>query len=725
MIPVPIFVYSIILIYLSGMNKQIYIFKIEIQALNQKLRFLLLLLSFFLLISGSKAQSPFFKASDLSQTWVYYYPEHWPENQWERDMKNIADLGFEGVHMGEFAWAQLEPREGEYHFEWLDKAIGLADKYQLKVILCTSTATPPVWLSRKYPEILIKNENGNYADHGARQHASFSSPKYRELALRTIEELARHYGSDTRVIGWQLDNEPSVQYDYNPAAATEFRTFLQNKYNTIDALNQAWGTAFWSQLYNSFDQINIPLMKQQFMNHHQILDYMRFAAQQTASFLDMQSRCLKKHITVQQFITTNYIPNYEEGHIGLCKELDFHSYTRYMVYGENKGLGRKGFRVGEPLRIALANDFFRPIDNLYGVMELQPGQVNWGSINSQPLPGAVRLWLWSVFSGGSRFVCTYRYRQPLFGTEQYHAGIVGTDGVSLSSGGEEFRTYMQELDILRQQYTQKRGKLDYPAKVSILYNHENAWSIRNQKQNQHWNTQKHILSYYSALKSFGSKVDIIRESDDFSSYPLLVIPAYQLIDDELVTRWKDYVNAGGHIVFTCRTGHKNRNGALFETKFGEKLNELTGAEMLFFDLLPPEAADSVFMGLNAYAWHTWGEVFKPAPGTEVWAHYRGDFYTGDAAVLHKSHGKGSVTYVGVDTEDAGFVKNVLAKVYDRIGLPRMELPQGLIVEFRDNFGIAVNYSDYSCEFPLPGNAEIIIGKPTLETAGVLIWKLKK
>ncbi len=705
------------------MKRQIYAFKIEFQALNFKLRFLLLLLFFFVL--ESNAQNPFFKASELSQTWVYYYPEHWPENQWERDFKNMAGLGFEAVHMGEFAWAQLEPEEGRYHFEWLDRAIDLADKYQLKVILCTSTATPPVWMSRKYPEILIKHENGNYSDHGARQHASFSSPKYRELALRTIEELAKRYGSDTRVIGWQLDNEPSVQYDYNPAAAAEFRTFLQNKYQTIDNLNQAWGTAFWSQLYTSFDQINIPLMKQQFMNHHQILDYMRFAAQQTASFLDMQSRCLKKHITVEQFVTTNYIPNYEEGHIGLCKDLDFHSYTRYMVFGENKGLGRKGFRVGEPLRIALANDFFRPIDNLYGVMELQPGQVNWGSVNSQPLPGAVRLWLWSVFSGGSRFVCTYRYRQPLYGTEQYHYGIVGTDGLSLSSGGKEFCTYMEELELLRKQYDRPRGELDYLSKAAILYNHENAWSIRNQKQNQHWNTEKHILSYYSALKSFGSKVDVITESADFEHYPLIIAPAYQLIDDELVKRWKKYVEAGGHLVLTCRTGHKNRNGSLFEAKFGEKINELSGTEMLFYDLLPPEAADSVCMGTKSYAWYTWGEVFEPAPGTEVWAHYRGDFYSGKAAVVHKKHGKGSVTYVGVDSRDAELEKAVLIKLYERLGLSRLDLPPGVVVEYRDNFGIATNYSDKNYEFPLPARSEILIGEKELKTAGVLIWKQKK
>ena len=173
------------------------------------------------------------------------------------------------------------------------------------------------------------------------------------------------------------------------------------------------------------------------MNHHQILDYRRFAASQTNDFLNEQCLLIKKQAK-NQWVTTNYIPNYEEGHIGGSPALDFQSYTRYMVYGDNEGIGRRGYRVGNPLRIAFANDFFRPIQGTYGVMELQPGQVNWGSINPQPLPGAIRLWMWSVFAGGGDFICTYRYRQPLYGTEQYHYGIVGTDGTTVTPGGREY-----------------------------------------------------------------------------------------------------------------------------------------------------------------------------------------------------------------------------------------------------------------------------------------------
>ena len=317
-----------------------------------------------------KAQtSSWFNDKDLTLTGVYYYPEHWDESQWERDFKKMHELGFEFTHFAEFAWAQLEPEEGRYDFAWLDKAVALAAKYDLKVIMCTSTATPPVWMSRKYPEILLKNEDGTVLDHGARQHASFASPLYRELSYKMIEKLAQHYGNDSRIVGWQLDNEPAVQFDYNPKAEQAFRDYLRAKYNhNIQLLNDAWGTAFWSEAYSSFDEITLPKRVQMFMNHHQILDYRRFAAAQTNDFLNEQCLLIRKYAK-NQWITTNYIPNYDEGHIGGSPALDFQSYTRYMVYGDNEGIGRRGYRVGNPLRIAWANDFFRPIQGTYGVME--------------------------------------------------------------------------------------------------------------------------------------------------------------------------------------------------------------------------------------------------------------------------------------------------------------------------------------------------------------------
>lgn len=677
-----------------------------------------------LFCGGIFAQHTWFNDKDLTLTGAYYYPEHWDESQWERDLKQMHELGFEFTHFAEFAWAQLEPQEGVYDFSWLDRAVALAAKYDLKVVMCTSTATPPVWLSRKYPEILLKSEDGTVQDHGARQHASFASPVYRKLAYRMIEELARHYGNDSRIIGWQLDNEPAVQFDYNQAAEEAFREFLKEKYHhNIQELNAAWGTAFWSEVYSRFEEITLPKTAQMFMNHHQILDYRRFAAKQTNDFLNEQCRLIKKYAK-NQWVTTNYIPDYDKGHIGGSKDLDFVSYTRYMVYGDNEGIGRRGYRVGNPLRIAMANDFFRPVNGTYGVMELQPGQVNWGSINPQPLPGAVRLWLWSVFAGGSDFICTYRYRQPLYGTEQYHYGIVGTDGVTVTPGGREYEQFMKEIRSLRKDYRPKEDKPEtyLKRKTAILWNPENYWSIDRQKQNATWNTFAHVDKYYRTLKSYAAPVDFISEEKDFSQYPVMIVLAYQLADKELVARWKKYVEEGGNLVLTCRTAQKDRFGRLPEAPFGSMIDELTGNHIEFYDLLLSQDPGQVKMDGKVYTWNTWGEILQPGASNEVWATYTNEFYEGKPAVTFRKLGKGSVTYIGVDSSDGALERQVLDKLYSRLQIEVMNLPYGVTMEYRNGLGIVLNYSDQPYQFALPQGAKVLIGTPNIATAGVLVFK---
>ena len=685
-------------------------------------------LLFLTLASAAFGQGPrpFFEEAQLLTTGVYYYPEHWDPSQWDRDLGRIADMGFEYTHFAEFAWAQLEPEEGRYDFEWLDRAVELAARHRLKVILCTSTATPPVWLARRHPDILLENEDGRRVDHGSRQHATFSSTYYRQYALEMVAALAARYGKHPSVMGWQLDNEPRAFYDHGGDAHRRFRDWLLRRYATVERLNTTWGTAFWSQRYGDFSEVNIPRRSQWGMNPHQLLDHSRFVAEETASFLDEQARVIRKSSSPGQWITSNYIPNFAEGFIGMSRELDFTTYTRYMVFGEAKGIGRKGYRVGSWDAIAAANDFFRPLGPYYGVMELQPGQVNWGKVNPQPAPGAVRLWLWHVFAGGSRLVCTYRFRAPIYGFEQYHYGIVGYDGVTPTPGGLEFQRFIQEVRRLREHYRPgSRWPADYARRrTGVLFNHENVWGMEGNKQTTEWDSLAHVGKYYKPLKAFGAPVDFVRDSSAFARYPVLIAPAYQQIDRALVGKLTAYVESGGHLVLSCRTGHKDRDGHLWEAPFAEPIRDLIGAEIEFYDLLMPHAPDTVAMGAQQYEWTSWGEVLKPRPGTEVWATYQGDFYAGRPAVTFRRLGKGTVTYVGVDSRAGELERDVLAALYSRANIPVRDYPEGVVVEYRDGFGIAVNYSDKRYEVPLSPTDQVLVGNRSLETAGVLVWKLE-
>lgn len=683
------------------------------------------ILIFLLLVSTSafsQKQYSFFSPEKMIEVGVYYYPEAWPQEQWARDFKNIKAMGFEFTHFAEFAWAVMEPEEGKYNFQWLDKAVDMAAKEGLKVIMCTPTPTPPVWLVQKYPEVLTVNVNGQRAQHGTREHYSWSSKKYRELTEGIVTQLAQRYGNDKRIWGWQIDNEPSHNSDYNPEAAIHFIEWLKKKYGTIDNLNKVWGTIFWSGTYNNFEQIELP-KDQSMASQNQVLDFKRFCADECASYIGFQNKVLRKYISKEQFVTSNYMGFNWENDPWRSSDLDFISYTVYPVGGFTDGLGDQGFRVGNPYQISWGNDFFRPLKGVTGVMELQPGQVNWGSYNPQLLPGAVRAWLWNVFAGNLSFVCSYRYRQPLFGSEQYHYGMVNTDGITQTAGGKEYSTFISEIKKLRDLYKPglKTSAHYEKRKTAFLLNHDIYWNMDIQKQTYQWNYVNHIEKIYNIVKSFTIPVDIIPDSFDIKGYNVVIAPAFQLVDNKLIQKWRRYVENGGNLILTSRTGQKDRNGRFFEASWAEPIQELIGGKVSFFDVLPNNRVAKIKSGDSIYNWNIWADILEPDKGTEVWAKYADQFYAGKAAVTYRKLGKGSVTYIGTETNDSKLEKEVLKKVYQNANIPIQEQAEGVVVHYRDGFWVAINYSPVKIHVNIPANAKIVIGTNDIEQAGVVVW----
>lgn len=670
----------------------------------------------------------FFPQKDLMPIGSYYYPEQWPRHQWSRDLAKMAELGFEFTHFGEFAWSFIEPQEGKFDFAWLDEAVALAHQNGIKVIMCTSTPTPPAWLVQKHPEILMVNAEGRTMQHGSRQQISWSSPVYRDYVAKMVEAIGKHYGKDNRIWGWQLDNEPSHygQYDYSPAAQDRFRQWVQAKYKSLDSLNATWGTAFWSIRYNDFSQVRIPNQQELIAqpSPHAVLDFKRFSAEEANDFLGFQYKILRTYISPNQWITTNLMPEHVDVDPTKINSLDFVTYTKYLVAGYDKGTGPQGFRMGSATSIAFANDLFRPLTGVTGVMELQPGQVNWGKFNPQPLPGAVRMWIWHAFAGGNRFVCNYRFRQPLTGGEQYHYGIISTDGVTPSTSGTEYLNVIKELKSLRTHYNPAAvAPPSYRRRqAAVLYNPDNRWEMDNQPQTNQWSFMDHLKRYYGALKSLGAPVDVVTEEKDFSKYPVMVAPAYELLDAALVARWKQYVQNGGHLVLSARTGQKNRNGKLWEMKWAEPVYDLVGARVSFYDLLPDSVMGTIQSGAATYKWSNWGDVLEAFPGTDVWATYSNQYYAGKAAVVHRKLGKGTVTYVGPDTDDGALEKAVLARVYREAGIATANLPEGVMLDWRDGFWVGVNYSGKPYTVPVPPGAKVLIGSKVLQPASVIVWQ---
>lgn len=658
---------------------------------------------------------------------VYYYPEAWPASQWARDMANIHKLGMEYVHMGEFAWYFMEPQEGNYQFDWLERNVELAAKQGMKVILCTPSATPPIWLTRKHPEILMVDKAGRTIDHGSREQADWSSPVYREYVTKIDTELVKRFGHNPHVWGWQIDNELSHygrHYSYSPAATVKFRNWLREAYGTVDRLNQAWGGAFWSEMYQNFDQIDIPNTDTLVADPspHAVLDFERWFARETADYLQMQANIIRKY-SQNQWVTTNYMTMNKDVDPSLSSNnLDVFTWTHYPVHGEMNE-GQLGFRLGSAEQMSFMHDFMRPFTGLSGLMELQPGQVNWGDVNPWPLPGAIHMWIMRAFGADARLVCTYRYRQPLFGSEIYHKGLVEPDGVTPSPGGREYAQAMRDIVELRKHYDPNaREPADYTARrTAFLIHYDNWWDIDNHPQTSRWNTLGHWMRYYRALKSMMAPVDVITPDRDFNKYPFVVAPAYQLIDDHLIHRLTAYAQNGGHLILTCRTAEKDPHGHLWETLWAEPIYNLIGAKIPFYDLLPPEVTGHVNADGKNFAWGSWGEILEPQQGTEVLAKYADQFYAGrPAAVTHKL-GRGTVTYIGVDTLDGELERELLHRVYESAGAAPANLDPNFLVDWRDGFWVATNFASQPEAIPAGASAHLLVGGREVPPGGVAVW----
>jgi beta-galactosidase len=679
--------------------------------------------------ASDDVRAGFFPDADMMRIGAYYYPEAWPRNEWARDIANMKKLNMEFVHMGEFAWTYMEPQEGKFDFTWLDECVKLCADNGLKVVLCTPSPTPPVWLSEKHPEILMVDAAGRRMLHGTRQQATWSSEVYRAYVARIDTELAKHYGNNPTVWGWQIDNELShygKEPDYSDASQTKFRAWLKQKYTTIENLNRDWGNSFWSQRYQTFDQIRLPnqaeLVAQ--INPHQLLDSQRWFADEAADYLRFQANVLRQYCGHRQWVTTNFMHDFSAVNPSLSgNDLDLTTFTIYPAHG-NANEGPLGFRLGSMATMSFAHDFFRTINGAHGIMELQPGQVNWGDVNPQPYPGAVHMWLMRAFAQGAKLVCTYRYREVLSGAEMYHYGLAGTDGVTPSTGGQQYQQAAQEIALLRT--LRKPDAVRPPAyaarQAAILYNFNNRWDLDNHKQTILWDTYAHMLKQYRALKRVGAPVDVITEDKDFSKYPFLIVPAAQLVDAKLVQRWREYAENGGHLVLTCRTGQKDRRGFLWEGPWAMPILDLIGAKISFYDTLPAPNIGKVKAGEKTYDWVSWGEVLEPKEGTTALATYANQYYANGVTAVTRTLGKGSVTYIGVDSVDGALEADLIRGVYERAGIKTQNFDDGFVVDWRDGFWVATNFTEKQETIPAAKGVKMLVGTRELGPAGVGVWQ---
>ncbi len=650
----------------------------------------------------------------------YYYPEQWPADQWERDFDRMQGMGLQLVHLGEFAWGTIEPAEGEYRLDWLEQCVEMASRRKMQVILCTPTAVLPVWAVDKFPDILFTNYR-----FGGRRHGNHLHPAYQDLCKKVTAALAKRFGHHPAVIGWQIDNELNGPFDQSQYTHQAFRQWLKQKYGSIDGLNIAWGNQFWNTFYTDFGQITMPENRANagYANPHQHLDASRFWSASFAGFLKLQADILRPAIG-SRWITTNFMPFFLDiNPLDAADVLDMSTWDAYPVSGSEVNPANENFRMADPTTLGFTHDQMSSYQNRWGLMELQPGQVNWSGVPVLLYPGAVRLWIWSAFAHGAEFVTTYRFRQPLWGVELFHYGLMGTDGQSLAPGGREFVQTIEEVDRLKLDQVPPVHEESLDDTVGLVLDFDQLWWFTTLPQAKRWSQPAFLKQWYSAIARLGLRVKILHPNRPWpTGLKMIVAPGLQMVDEPLVAKLSDYAEAGGHLVLTCRTGLMNRHGHLWEGPLGKPILPLICASIEAYDSLPEGTKAHVELSDGEeFVWNAWGDLMYAEEGTRILAKYADQFYAGAVAATQCKRGAGFVSYSGVYGDQA-YCDALIEKLAEQADLPHKPLPARVELVRRGPYTICLNYTDQTIDAPAKKGVHFVVGSAQIEPAGVAVWE---
>lgn len=669
------------------------------------------------------------------QLGVCYYPEHWPEDLWADDYRRMRELGFSVIRIAEFAWSIFEPEEGSFSFDLFDRAIALAQEHGLQVILGTPTATPPAWLTHRYPEVLNVTQNGVQYQHGQRRHYNYNAPIYRELSARIVRKMAEHYGTNPAVIGWQIDNELNCETNvfYSEADHAAFRDWVQRKYRSLKALNQAWGTVFWSQTYTDWAQIRLPgPTPSNSPNPHQALDEKRFFSDSAISFACLQAEVLRE-LAPKQWITTNGLFGHLDNHRLTDDVLDFMSYDSYPNFSTILSSMMPGMPLDE-LRDRRWSWFLTTVRDLspnFCVMEQQSGPGGWTNRLAQPAPkpGQMRLWTYQSIAHGADMVLYFRWRTATMGTEIYWHGINDYHNRP-NRRIREAAQIGREIEAIGARVAGTRST----ARIAIVSDYENSWD----GELDGWHgpyTQQSVTAWFAALQyrhipvdSFSMQATTSLEA--LSAYETLVYPHAAILTDATAQLLSEYVKQGGKLVFGARTGYKDATGQCYMRPLPGPVAELCGITVEDFTQIGPSEHAPLLKWktdtTNTIAAIGFNDILHvEAAHAEVLAEYAGGYYSGTPALVCNKHGNGSTYYYG-----AVFNVEAATALIDILGLTSpvsdwLELPQPVELCVRTNQATGeqllflLNYSAEQQSIVLYSPASDLISEQTLNGSVVL------
>jgi len=643
---------------------------------------------------------------------VCYYPEHWPQDRWPIDAALMRQAGLSIVRVADFAWAKMEPREGEYSWKWLDDAMDTLAAEELKIVLCTPTASPPPWLSKNYPDILSVDNQGRRRRPGSRRHYCTNSPTYQQHAVRIASALATRYGHHPAVIGWQIDNEfgcHDTTRCYCENCTTAFRSWLEAKYGHIDSLNEAWGSIFWSQVYNEWSEIEPPIHTPAEPNPSQVLDYYRFSSDSFLHFEQLQISALKPLIAKGQFLTTNYMSQFTDlDYYDLASPLDFvtmssyptgHAEARSGMYMPSAPLPAFAYDVGDPYITGFGHTLMHGFKHRrpFWVMEQQCGNVNWSAYNTGVRPGTVRLWTWHALASGAQAVIYFRWRAGLYAQEQMHSGLLRHD----ASEGVGFK----DLEVLKSDRTIMEEISAFPndAQIALLLDYDSLWALRLQPHHRGFDYVRELFVYYRAAQRLGIQVEITTPEADLSGYKVVIMPSAYVTTPRLVKTLKDFTEGGGKVLFGIRSGFKNAENLVTDQPLPGLLRDLAGATVTDWHSLPPGVSYDIEASIpelegTASVWAESLELNQISsgsntPNTRILAQYTSGPFITRPAMVENEVGKGRAIYLGWYPDETQ-AKAVLKYIAAQVGIQPVEgIPEGVIYVRRGPYHILLNFTE--------------------------------
>lgn len=622
---------------------------------------------------------------------VDYYPEQWEPGMLDEDLDRIVELGCNVIRIGEFAWHLMEPEKGKFDFSFFDRVIAAAGKRGLSVIFGTPTAAPPAWLAHAHPDILSQSETGVPRAYGGRHVACYSSEPYLERCRAIVTALAEHYRDERCIVAWQIDNELGHEGSdkcWCPRCRKKFQSFLSRKFGgDIAVLNGTYGTAFWSQEYNSFEEIPLPAPTITVHNPALRLYWERFCSENIRTFAEEQCDIIRR-IIPDAFI----IHDFPGG--GLTKSVDYAAvsalldkaaYNNYPVWGGQK----------EPLppeEIAFGLDYIRGLKGEnFLITEAIMGAQGHDITGCLPRPGQAKLWSWQAMAHGCDGLLYFRYRGAAKGAEQFCYGLLDPDNVP--------RRRFFEAQSFFSEVRQFEAALSAPlrAEAAILYDYDSLASFRIQRQSLLLDTEREMKRLHGILYRRGVGVDVIPASSDFSAYKLVIVPNMAVTDPEFAARLKDYVAAGGTALVTFRTAVKDRdNNLVFGKSIPVDLNDLLG--LYVEETESVQELDSIPIA-GEYGTGRAG-VFRDMivpEGAQVLWRYDDEFYRRYAAITRCNYGRGAAYYLGT-VPDTSVLDTLFDEVMSRALIERLDLPKGVECVVRgegsERVRILMNHNSY-------------------------------